>query len=89
MPRVENVGPNVDEWHDKADGEGSSTFDVCKRCAGHLKLDPHAFDKELAPFGVREPEGDEGRAGELDHPDYDDEDYKCGVCERRLTGADD
>ena len=87
MPRVENMGDNVTEWC-TASGEGSSTFDVCKGCAAKLETDPHRYDDELAVYGPHEPDGTDGRGGDCSAPDYDDEEYNCAVCDRRLTGRD-
>jgi hypothetical protein len=89
MPRVENLGTNVDEWWER-EQEGSSTFDVCFDCHCDLENDPHAYDDELAPYNG-DPSGDAGRGGDVEHPSYDesDIDYDCEVCGAKLTGLDD
>ena len=90
MPRVENLGKNVDRWWEE-DGEcGSSTFDVCSDCYEELAIDPHAFDDELAPYNG-DPAGDAGRGGDVEHPSYGeyDIDYDCEVCRAKLTEDDD
>jgi hypothetical protein len=89
MPRVENLGKNVDAWWEE-EQEGSSTFDVCFECHGILEHDPHAFDEELAPYNG-DPSGDAGRGGDVEHPSYGeyDIDYDCEVCGDKLTAADD
>ena len=84
-PRVDNLGKNVDEWHDKAVGEGTSTFDVCSSCASVLAKRPHAFDKKLKPYQYGEPSGDLGRGGDVEHPPYEETDYECAVCGKPLT----
>lgn len=88
MPRVENQGDNVTEWCERED-EGSSTYDVCTRCHARLEADPFRFDDKLQPYGPKEPDGDEGWGGDVSHPPYDDEEYDCAVCGKRLTGKDD
>lgn len=88
MPRVENIGSNVNLWYNNpGNGNGSSTFDICKQCADELKSDPHAFDDKLKPYNG-DPPGDEGREGDCDHPLYQDEDYGCEVCKKSLTEED-
>jgi len=92
MPRLENVGPNVDQWYNTiARGDGSSTYDVCSRCAAALDKDPHAFDRSLVPYGYKEPQGQDGWAGDVSHPEYDDQHppYKCAVCRRALSDSHD
>ncbi len=78
MPRVENLGTNVTTFCEESD-EGSSTFDVCNTCHADLELDPHAFDYKLKPFNG-DPEGDDGRGGDVEHPPYNDCMYDCEVC---------
>lgn len=89
MPRVENLGKNVDEWWEEV-GEGSSTHDVCSECAEILDMDPHAFDEELQPYNG-DPQGDAGWGGDVDHPSYGeyDIDYNCEACGAKLTADDD
>ncbi len=88
--RVENLGTNVDEYCSTS-GEGSSTFDVCKKHGEQLQRNPHAFNDILAPYNHKEPDGDAGRGGDIDHPDYDDDpgNYRCCVCDVVLTDAKD
>ena len=91
MPRVENVGKNVDYWYDnEGDGSGSSTFDVCASCYADLCADPHAYDEELSPYNG-DPDGDAGREGDVCHPSYgwDDSEYECEACGVELTEDDD
>jgi hypothetical protein len=85
MPRVENLGQNVDEWY-KTARSGSSTHDVCSHCNRILLHDPKHF--KLQPYNTREPQGDKGWGGEVEHPDYEDSDYTCAACGRKLTKKD-
>jgi len=89
MPRVENLGKNVDRWWEEEES-GSSTFDVCSVCYEELAIDPHAFDDELSPYNG-DPAGDAGRSGDVEHPSYGeyDIDYDCEVCHAKLTEDDD
>jgi DNA-directed RNA polymerase subunit RPC12/RpoP len=91
MPRVDNSGSNVHEWCESPDnkyGSGSSTYDVCMRCYKHLKSDPHFYDEELKPYNG-DPLGIDGWGGDVVHPPYEDDDYICAVCKRKLKESDD
>lgn len=81
--RVENLGNNVNEYCERT-SNGSSTWDICRECAADLEDSPHIFDKELSPYNNDEPEGDEGRGGDVDHPPYEECDYKCVICKKVL-----
>ncbi len=87
MPRIFPFGDNIDEWYKNAGGDGTSTHDVCHRCAQRLRKDPHIFDDELELYneGLDAPDGgwDVGAA----HPPYDDdpEMYTCTICEEQLV----
>jgi hypothetical protein len=83
MPRVENLGKNVDEWYEEYE-EGTSTHDVCNDCHEELEQDPSCFNNKLTPYNG-DPQGDEGWGGDCARPDYDDEEYDCEVCGKRLT----
>jgi len=85
MPRVANSGSNVDEWCNRS-GNGSSTHDLCKWCAGTLERNPHGLD--LRPYNG-DPVGTEGWSGDVDHPEYAECDYTCEVCGKKLTSRDD
>jgi hypothetical protein len=91
MPRVENLGPNVDAWYrtNNPDGAGSSTHDVCAAHAELLEDAPHAFNQQLVPYHAREPQGEDGWGGDVAHPPYDDDDYRCAVCNHRLHDDED
>ena len=91
MPRVENLGPNVDDWYKNhnPDGAGTSTHDVCKNCHDDLKDDPHCADDELKPYHTNEPQGTDGWGGDVEHPPYEDDFYSCAVCGEQLTDNDD
>lgn len=82
------------------EGTGSSVFDVCAHCLD-LELDgegapwPGANEHhgaKLAPYSGEQSLADKGLliiATVDDHPDYDDTDYHCAVCDEPLTEADD
>lgn len=87
MSRFANAGPNVSEWS-HATGEGSTTFDLCKKCSRVATRNPHAFDDELEPEGTDEPWGEDGLEGGVEHPPYDELDYTCAVCGHELDERD-
>lgn len=66
-------------------GNGSSTFDLCRRCGLDAEGEPLAA-YNLSPYNG-EP------AGVLTnvewHPDYDENDYVCECCGKPLTARDD
>lgn len=88
MPRVENLGANVDEWN-RIEDEHSSTYDVCRHCYEDLETDPNAHNQDLVPYNNNEPQGEDGWGGDLFHPSYEEEDYECAVCGKHLTEDDD
>lgn len=81
--RIANVGANVSEWSERT-GEGSSTWDICKRHIPTLEKLPYAYDDILVPYVDREePSGEDGREGDVAHPPYeemDEADRKCAIC---------
>ena len=79
--RVENLGANVEKWCDQT-GNGSSTIDLCKSHAARLDKDPHCYDRILQPFGT------DGWGGDIEHPNFDDSDYRCAIpnCKILLGG---
>lgn len=87
MPRVENLGSNVDHWH-RERGDGSSTHDVCLGCHRKLVANPHVYDEVLKPYNTGEPQGEDGWGGDVEHPDYEHEDYSCVVCNKKLKMGD-
>ena len=84
MPRVTNHGPSVDSYC-RATGNGSATEDLCNACAGRLARNSHCFDHLLIPD--QHTQGENGWGGDLEHPPYDECDYRCSVCEKTLTDA--
>lgn len=88
MPRVENLGENVDEYC-KRTGNGSTTHDLCTKCIKQLERDPHVFDDQLTPENHGEPIGVDGWNGSVDHPDYDGSGYLCAICGKELGDKDD
>ena len=88
MPRVENCGPAVDAFC-RSTGEGASTHDICADCAQDLIDDPHGFNDKLVTYNGAE-QGELGWADEdCPHPPYEGEDYRCAICNVRLTEDDD
>jgi hypothetical protein len=85
--RVTNLGKNVEEWSDRT-GEGSSTYNLCRYHARWLDSDPHCFDNELNPYHIDEPVGEDGWGGDVEHPNFDDDEYRCVLkdCRCLLTG---
>ena len=84
MPRIENCGPNVDEFC-RESGDGSSTHDVCAFCApGDGEF---ITDKNLTPYNG-DPVGTDGWGGEVEHPCFEGEDYRCTICNAKLTEED-
>lgn len=88
MPRVEALGKNIDKFC-RETGDGSSTYDVCRDCHNDLVNDPHCYDDELGVYNGEPDEPEDGWGGEVEHPDYVDEDYRCAVCNELLTEEDD
>ena len=88
MPRVFNSGANVAEWYERI-GEGSSTHDVCKFCYAKLQNDPTCLNHKLSPYQREEPQGEKGWEGDTYHPPYDECEYECEACGRKLTHNDD
>ena len=86
MPRIENMGKNVEEWCEKT-GNGSSTHDLCFPCSQRLEKNPHLFDKKLDTYNG-DPVGEDGWGGEVSHPPYEEMYYDCAVCNRRLDEND-
>ena len=84
MPRIENTGKNVTEYCQKT-GNGSSTADLCNACYRKVDANPHAFDLDRYNG---DPKGDQGWWGEIEHPSYSGDDYRCGVCDKKLTYKD-
>lgn len=88
MPRVENLGPSVDEFCGRT-GNGSSTWDVCASCyrLHDLEQGTTEVNHRLIPYNG-DPDGEE-RGGNVDHPPYEDMDYRCELCGKHLTSKDD
>jgi hypothetical protein len=75
--RVYNLGANVEAWN-KETGNAISHKDLCKVHAAVLDRDPHVYDRILlADCG--DPQGIDGWGGEADHPNYDDDEYRCAL----------
>jgi hypothetical protein len=84
MPRIENHGDNVTEWCLRT-SNGSTTHDLCNKCFKVVKKNPHEFSLDLYNG---DPLGEAGWLGEIEHPDYSGCDYKCAVCNKKLTYKD-
>lgn len=96
MPRLYIGG--ADEASEKAlgdfcerTGNGSSNFDLCCSCAkdwdgiGELPSECGPYNGEPEGEGIQyQLVGDDGAA----HPCYEDEEYDCEVCGKRLTKED-
>ena len=83
MPRIENHGDNVTEWCVET-GSGSTTHDLCNSCYKGVEKNPH---KKLDLYNG-DPLGEAGWLGEIEHPNYSEDDYNCAVCHKRLTYKD-
>jgi len=86
MPRVENIGINVNRFCCETD-EGSSTFDLCKSCGQEVDDDPLVFYDDLVPYNG-DPVGEQGHATGVEHPPYAETDYECEVCGKALYDED-
>ena len=84
MPRLENTGILVDKYYEKTGG-ATSTFDLCCECTSKYKGSA-LVALPLAPYYSHEPLGI--LEGEVDHPDYDEVNYKCELCGKPLTSRD-
>lgn len=84
--RVENLGANVSAWNERT-GNGSSTHDLCTSCARQLERDPYCYDGILFPYNG-DPVGEDGWGGDVEHPNYDECDYRCAIpdCKVLLGG---
>ncbi len=89
MPRVENMGENVQTWCGEQGRHAGSTYDVCAACYQQLKDDPHVFDERLEPKATGEPRGLNGWGGDLRHPAYHYWRTLCAACLKVLTASDD
>jgi hypothetical protein len=76
------------QWNHRT-GNGSSGFDLCKRCARKFNgkpikesgLEPYNGEPSLAHYILSVSEGE--------HPSYDDEDYTCACCRKVLRDRED
>lgn len=90
MPRIENSGDNVTDWCNTT-GNGSSTHDVCKSCYSKLANKGKDAAARLAKglyLYNGDPVGSDGWVGDIDHPPYEEEDYSCSSCGKKLTARD-
>lgn len=92
MPRVANSGAAVDKWYreeGEKDGNGSSTFDLCRDCAD-WRAEEFIAEK-MEPYNG-DPKGDRVEAG-CSAPCYESlriegDAYSCENCDRVLTAID-
>jgi hypothetical protein len=87
MPRIVNLGESVNKYCERT-GNGASTYDVCANCA---PLFPSSdFNDTLKPYNSDEPQGEEGWGEEgIEHPCYSEcDDYRCAICDEKLTEDD-
>lgn len=84
--RVSNLGANLEEWNERT-GNGASTYNLCESHARDLDRDPHCFDDYLSPYNG-DPVGEDGWGGDVEHPNFDDDENRCYLpfCRRKLTG---
>lgn len=99
MPRVENQGPEVDEWFTLAN-QPRTTHDLCHACHQIVGQDPHALHAFLSPLHTNaaagpEPRGSAGWGGDLEHLSYAELQspvggpVECAACGVALTEEDD
>ncbi len=86
MPRVEIIPAGWETSKEKAHGDGTPTVNLCRACGANFQ-EGDKID-EVAPAGM--PEFDGGTIGsiDVDHPPFEDQDYKCGMCDEPLTNED-
>jgi hypothetical protein len=85
MPRIDFEHPEITEWYNKANGEGSSTFDLCNECFDTLET---AEDFDEKPEGYNgDPIPPDAKVEDIltPHPDIDEAEYKCENCKCKLT----
>ena len=85
MPRFENTdnaGSTAIRDYCRTSGNGSSTFDVCHRCAEDVR----GLTPAEAGFSLNDRHEPQGFLdGAVEHPDYEDDEYLCAVCGKTLT----
>jgi hypothetical protein len=86
MPRVTNTGEEVKQWAERT-GEIPTWGDLCFECADSERDTADAFQDDLSVEGRQEPQGMWEVGAE--HPPYDQEDYSCEICSKKLTEEDD
>lgn len=85
MPRMENSGSMVSEWHQHTD-DGSSTFDLCRKCANTHTGKP--LPRTLAPYHTNEPRGVLTGPCYCPWEDFGEwDDQRCDSCGISLTPA--
>ena len=58
----------------------NNNYDYCQKCYAHLRSEDIAESEGVDEDAV---------CMEQDHPDYEDDDYTCDCCHKRLTRRDD
>jgi hypothetical protein len=91
MPRIFNQGENVDQWY-KENEEGTSGFDVCRRCWPLVKENPEDYLHKLVPYNQGrkgpEPQGTHFGPEGVYVPWYEEDGYRCAVCDCKLREED-
>lgn len=73
MPRIEILS------------KSSNTIDICNNCAIDIEEDDSTYEHDL---DGKFPNSYIGSV-EVEHPNYDDDDYKCFICDKILVESRD
>lgn len=86
MPRIEIIPENWETSTEKAQGDGSPTVDICKKCWNSNDINEGDPVDENFPSS----EFNNGTIGstEVDNPSYEDGEYTCECCNEILTSED-
>ncbi len=85
MPRIENMGTEVTKWCEET-GNGSTTWDLCRRCFKKVAGKPVSATKLTCDNG--DPEGTVGSHDTCTPDYYSEMGYDCDLCREPLTNAD-
>lgn len=92
MPRIELIPADWETSKEMAEGDGSPTIDVCRKCAKMFTegepLAAEAFNDLSEMNGVHVEEDMMVGSTDVDHPPYSEEDYDCDCCADGLTDED-
>lgn len=87
MPRVEIIPQDWEGSKEQQNGDGSPTVDVCKSCHNDFTEGEELSDTSISELKQFR-QGDMVGSTEVEHPPYDDDDYRCACCGRRLKEKD-